>query len=518
MSEYLLEMKGISKEFPGVKALQNVDFQLKAGEIHALLGENGAGKSTLIKVLGGIYIAEAGEIFIDGRQVAINSVNAARDNGISIIHQELVQVPHMTVAENIFLGREPMGKFGIDTRTMIKESQKMLDRFDLGINAADEIYDLSIAQQQMVEIVKAISFNCRILVMDEPTSSISDREVEQLFEIMRSLAAQGVGIIYISHKMSELNEVCDRVTVLRDGTYVGTRVVAETAKDELIALMVGRELDQYYTRDHVKDTEVVLKCEHIDDGKKHHKRVTDVSFEVRKGEIVGFAGLVGAGRSETMQCIFGLTRGSTGTVTLEGKPVSIKTPLDAMKYGISLVPENRKVEGLYHIQSVSFNSTIEVLHEFISKLIVNTKREREITQEFIDKMHTKTPSHEQAVTNLSGGNQQKVMIGRWLATNPKILILDEPTRGVDVGAKAEIYEIMNELTKQGVSIIMISSELPEIINMADRVYVMYDGRITGCIDYEDVSQESIMKLATLEADQPHSGAAGDLNSQEATTA
>ncbi len=504
-------MKHVSKEFPGVKALQKVDFQLLPGEIHALLGENGAGKSTLIKVLGGIYIAEEGEIFIDGKQVTINNVNAARDNGISIIHQELVQVPHMTVAENIFLGREPMGKFGVDTRKMIRESQVMLDRFDLGINAADKIFDLSIAQQQMVEIVKAISFNCRILVMDEPTSSISDREVEQLFEIMRNLAAQGVGIIYISHKMSELGEVCDRVTVLRDGTYVGTRVVAETTRDELIALMVGRELDQYYTRDHVKDTEVVLKCEHIDDGKKHHKRVNDVSFEVRKGEIVGFAGLVGAGRSETMQCVFGLTRGSTGTIMIDGKPANIKTPVDAMKYGISLVPENRKVEGLYHIQSVSFNSTIEVLHLFISKLIVNTKREREITQEFIDKMHTRTPSQEQAVTNLSGGNQQKVMIGRWLATEPKILILDEPTRGVDVGAKAEIYEIMNELTKHGVSIVMISSELPEIINMADRVYVMYDGRITGCIDYEDVSQEAIMKLATLEAEKP-----GNPNRQEAT--
>ncbi len=498
MSNYLLEMKNICKSFPGVKALQGVNFQLLPGEIHALLGENGAGKSTLIKVLGGIYSAEEGEIFIDGKQVAINTVNDARENGISIIHQELVQVPRMTVAENIFLGREYMGKFGVDTRKMIAESQKMLDRFDLGIDAASEIYDLSIAQQQMVEIVKAISFNCRILVMDEPTSSISDREVEQLFEIMRNLASQGVGIIYISHKMSELNEVCDRVTVLRDGTYVGTRVVAETPRDELIAMMVGRELDQYYTRDHVKNTEVVFKCEHIDDGKKHHKRVNDVSFEVRKGEIVGFAGLVGAGRSETMQCIFGLTRGSKGTVTLDGKALHIRNAVDAMRYGISLVPENRKVEGLYHVQSVSFNSTIEVLHEFINHLSVNGKREREITQEFIDKMHTKTPSHEQAVTNLSGGNQQKVMIGRWLATKPKILILDEPTRGVDVGAKAEIYEIMNDLTKQGVSIIMISSELPEIINMADRVYVMCDGRVTGCIDYENVSQEAIMHLATVE--------------------
>ena len=494
----MLEMKNICKSFPGVKALQHVDFQLKAGEIHALLGENGAGKSTLIKVLGGIYIAEEGEILIDGKPVKINNVNAARDNGISIIHQELVLVPHMTVAENIFLGREPMGKFGVDMRQMSNDAQKMLDRFGLGIQSTSLIADLSIAQQQMVEIVKAISFNCRILVMDEPTSSISDREVEQLFEIMRGLAAQGVGIVYISHKMSELDEVCDRVTVLRDGTYVGTRVVRETPRDELIALMVGRSLDQYYTRDHVKNTPVFFKAEHIDDGKKSHKRVNDVSFEVREGEIVGFAGLVGAGRSETMHCVFGLTRGSKGTVSMGGQTLTIKSPVDAMKYGISLVPENRKVEGLYHVQSVAFNSTIEVLHEFINALRVNDKREHEITQEFIDKMNTKTPSHEQAVTNLSGGNQQKVMIGRWLATKPKLLILDEPTRGVDVGAKAEIYEIMNELTKQGMSIIMISSELPEIINMADRVYVMSEGTITGCIDYENVSQEAIMKLATLE--------------------
>ncbi|MBR6443594.1 MAG: sugar ABC transporter ATP-binding protein [Clostridia bacterium] len=491
-------MKGISKSFPGVKALQNVEFQLKAGEIHALLGENGAGKSTLIKVLGGIYIAEEGEIRIDGKPVVIDGVNAARDNGISIIHQELVLVPHMTVAENIFLGREPIGKFGVDYKQMASTAQKMLDKFDLGISATDEIFNLSIAQQQMVEIVKAISFNCRILVMDEPTSSISDREVTQLFEIMRNLAAQGVGIIYISHKMSELNEVCDRVTVLRDGMYVGTRVVADTPRDELITMMVGRELNQYYTRDHVKDTPVFFKCEHIDDGKKHHKRVNDVSFEVKEGEIVGFAGLVGAGRSETMQCVFGLTPTATGKITLEGEQIHIGSAVDAMKHGIAMVPENRKLEGLYHIQSVSFNTTIEVLHEIINHLRVNDKREREITQEFIDKMQTKTPSHEQRVSNLSGGNQQKVMIGRWLATKPKVLILDEPTRGVDVGAKAEIYEIMNELTKQGVAIIMVSSELPEIINMADRIYVMYDGRITGCIDYENVSQEAIMKLATLE--------------------
>ncbi len=498
MSEYLLEMKKISKSFPGVKALTDVDFQLKAGEVHALLGENGAGKSTLIKVLGGIYIAEKGEIFIDGQPVIIQNVADARANGISIIHQELVLVPHMTVYENIFLGRELKGPFGVDSKKMRNESQKMLDQFNLGIDAGELVGNLSIAQQQMVEIVKAISFNCKILVMDEPTSSISDREVEALFDIMRGLTKQGVGIVYISHKMSELDEVCDRVTVLRDGYYVGTCVVKETPRDELIHMMVGRELSSYYVRDHVDNADVILRCEHIDDGKSSKKRVKDVSFEVKQGEIVGFAGLVGAGRSETMQCVFGLTPGSTGDVYLDGQKLEIKNAVDAMNKGIAMVPENRKVEGLYHVQSVKFNSTIEVLKEFISHLRVDSKKEDAITQEFVDKMKTKTPSLEQIVTNLSGGNQQKVMIGRWLATKPRILILDEPTRGVDVGAKAEIYDIMNELTKQGVSIIMISSELPEIINMSDRVYVMYDGRITGCINWQDLSQEAIMKLATEE--------------------
>ena len=499
MSEYLLEMKGINMTFPGVKALQNVDFQLRSGEIHALLGENGAGKSTLIKVLGGINHPESGSIFIDGKEAAITGVNSARDNGISIIHQELVQVPFMTIAENIFLGREPMNGFGVDTVKMNAEAQKMLDNFNVKISSDVLIADLTIAQQQMVEIVKAISFNCRILVMDEPTSSIADKEVAALFEIMRNLANQGVGIIYISHKMSEIFEICDRVSVLRDGQYVGTRTVSETTKDDLVSLMVGRELDQYYVRDHVKSGEVLLRCEHISDGKKQHSRVKDVSFELRKGEILGFSGLVGAGRSETMQCIFGLTPGSTGDIYIEGKKVHIKSAVDAMKYGIAMVPENRKLQGLYQVQSVRFNSTIEVLRQFIRNLRVDTAKEARIAQEFIDKMHTKTPSQEQTVDNLSGGNKQKVMIGRWLATNPKILILDEPTRGVDVGAKAEIYEIMNNLTKQGVSIIMISSELPEIINMSDRVYVMYEGKVTGCIEQEQISQEAIMYLATLES-------------------
>lgn len=491
----LLEMKGIHKRFPGVIALNNVSLTLEAGEVHALLGENGAGKSTLIKVLGGIYIAEEGEIYIDGQQVKIDGVKAAQDNGIAIIHQELVLVPYMTVAENIFLGREPMTKGFVDARKMTEEAQALLDTYHMDVDASAQIRHLTIAQQQMVEIVKAISFNSKILVMDEPTSSISDKEVDFLFETMRTLTAKGVGIIYISHKMSELEQICDRVTVMRDGEYVGTKVVKETTKDELIAMMVGRELTNYYTRDFLEPGDVIMECEHISDG----KMAQDASFEIRKGEIVGFAGLVGAGRSEVMKCVFGLTKNYKGEITVDGVKASIKSPIDALKYGIALVPEDRKLEGLYKVQSVRFNSTIEVLGEFIKGIFVNNAKEEEITQKYIDMLSTKTPSQDQLIGNLSGGNQQKVIIGRWLATNPKILILDEPTRGVDVGAKSEIYAIMNDLVKQGVSIIMISSELPEIINMSDRIYVMSEGRITGCLDrhkdMDEISQENIMKLA-----------------------
>ena len=493
MSEkVLLQMKNIHKSFPGVKALQGVDFELRAGEVHALLGENGAGKSTLIKVLGGIYIAEEGEIFIDGQKVVIDSVNASHFNGISIIHQELVLVPHMTVAENIFLGREPGRGGWINHDAMEREARRLLDTYHMDIRAEAFVKDLTIAQQQMVEIVKAISYESRILVMDEPTSSISDKEVEFLFKTMRALTKKGVGIIYISHKMDELEQICDRVTVLRDGAFAGTEVVKETTRDKLIAMMVGRELTKYYTRDYLKPGEVVLKCENIADG----KMVKGAGFELRRGEIIGFAGLVGAGRSETMKCIFGLTQGYSGEVFVEGRPVKIKSPVDAMKYGIALVPEDRKQEGLYAVQSVRFNSTIEVLKSFIKGFWVDEKKEEEITRKYIEMMDTKTPSQEQLIGNLSGGNQQKVMIGRWLATSPKILILDEPTRGVDVGAKSEIYAIMNELVKEGVSIIMISSELPEILNMSDRVYVMCAGKITGCFSHEEcVTQEQIMRLA-----------------------
>ncbi len=492
MSEnYLLEMKGICKKFPGVMALKKVNLQLKSGEVHALVGENGAGKSTLIKVLGGIYHAEEGEIFIEGKKVNMKGVKASQDNGVAIIHQELVLVPHMTVAENIFLGREAGHKLNINRRKMSQEAQALLDAYDMNISADSMVSKLTIAQRQMVEIVKAISYQSKILVMDEPTSSISDKEVGFLFKTMRALTQKGVGIIYITHKMSELTEICDRVTVMRDGQTIGSKDVAESSKDELISMMVGRELKNYYTREFLMPGDVILKCEHLSDG----KMAKDVSFELRKGEIIGFAGLVGAGRSETMKIIFGLTKESKGDIWLNGKKIKIKNSFCALKHGIALVPEDRKLEGLYRSQSVRFNSTIEVLDEFMKYMKYSYKKETEITQRYIDMMSTKTPSQYQSINNLSGGNQQKVMIGRWLATKPKILILDEPTRGVDVGAKAEIYSIMNELVKQGMSIIMISSELPEIINMSDRVYIMNSGIVKGCLHHEDVTQEKVMQMA-----------------------
>lgn len=489
----ILRMKNISKRFPGVYALKNVDFELKRGEVHALLGENGAGKSTLIKVLGGIYHAEEGEIEIEGKNVSITSVQDAEKNGIAIIHQELVLVPYMSVAENIYLGREAGSGIFVDRSEMTKSAQKILDDLGMDIDARSLVKDLPIAKQQMVEITKAVSVNSKILVMDEPTSSISDKEVENLFKIMRDLTQKGVGIVYISHKMSELDTICDRVTVMRDGEYVGTKNVKETAKDELIAMMVGRTLTNYYVRDYGEPGEEILRVSGLSDGDK----VKGVDFNVRKGEIVGFAGLVGAGRSETMQAIFGLAKEVTGEIYINGNKAEIHNPEEAIKYGLALVPESRKEQGLYLVQSVKYNTTIEVLKEFIGKFRVNDKRETEITQEYIDLMSTKTPSQAQKIGNLSGGNQQKVMIGRWLATKPKVLILDEPTRGIDVGAKSEIYAIMNNLVKTGVSIIMISSELPEIINMSDRVYVMAGGVVRGCINRKEISQENIMHLAAI---------------------
>ncbi|MDC7233892.1 MAG: sugar ABC transporter ATP-binding protein [Spirochaetales bacterium] len=491
-AQTLLEMKNIRKQFPGVLALDDVSLDVKSGEVHALLGENGAGKSTLIKVLGGIYIPEEGEILIQGRKVHITNVHDSQACGVSVIHQELVLVPKMTVAENIFLGREPMKHGVVHKEKMNEQTTELLKNFDLDISPDSLIEELTIAQQQMVEITKALSFNSRILVMDEPTSSLSDKEVSFLFDTIRKLKQQGVGIIYISHRMSELNEISDRVTVMRDGEYIGTVVTEETGNDTLISMMVGRQLTNYYTRTFMEKKEKVLEVKNLSDG----KLLKNISFDLHKGEILGFAGLVGAGRSEVMKCLFGLDPVTEGEFYLDGKAIQIHNPSDAMNHGFALVPESRKEEALFLAQSVKFNTSIKVLSDFIKGIFVNNSKEDEIADTYIQKMSIKTPSSRQIVENLSGGNQQKVVIGRWLATQPRILILDEPTRGVDVGAKAEIYAIMNELALQGIAIIMISSELPEVINMSDRVMVMCNGTITGSLSHEEMDQEKIMYLAT----------------------
>ncbi len=489
--QLLLEMKNIHKRFPGVYALKGVSLQLRAGEVHALLGENGAGKSTLIKVLGGIYSKDEGEILVDGKPVEIDSVEDARAAGISIIHQELVLVPYLSVAENIFLGRELRGHGGmLDKDAMIARTQKALDDFGLSLSPTAMVADLNIAQQQMVEIVKAVSFNARIIVMDEPTSSLSDKEVDALFENVRKLTARGIGIIYISHRMSELQQIADRVTVMRDGEYIDTCDVATTSNDALVALMVGRQLENYYTRTFNACTEPVLEVKNLCTDKVH-----DVSFTLRKGEILGFAGLIGAGRSETMQAIFGLDRIRSGSVLLNGVELAGKKPDQILEAGVGLVPEDRKNEGLFPSMSIAFNMTLKVLSQFIGKLHVNAGKEKGIVKTYFERLQVKAPGPETVISSLSGGNQQKVIIGSWLAADPKVLILDEPTRGIDVGSKSEIYAKMNELAQQGMSILMVSSELPEILNMSDRVVVMSEGRITAILDHTEATQEKIMQNA-----------------------
>ena len=488
--QLLLEMKNIHKRFPGVYALRGVSFGLKRGEVHALLGENGAGKSTLIKVLGGIYERDEGEIEIEGHALRLNSVDEAREAGVSIIHQELVLVPYLSVTENIFLGRELCKGPMIDMGAMVASTQTALREFGLTISPTALVADLNIAQQQMVEIVKAVSFNAKIIVMDEPTSSLSDKEVAALFENIKKLKARGIGIVYISHRMSELQQVADRVTVLRDGEYVATREVAQTDNDELVSLMVGRQLGSYYTRTYQPGTETVLEVENLSSAKVH-----DVSFALRRGEILGFAGLVGAGRSETMQAIFGLDKITSGSVKLSGQQIAGRRPHEVLAAGISLVPEDRKAEGIFPGMPIRFNITLKVLQQFIRGVRVNFDKEHAITRQYLQELHVKAPGQETLMGSLSGGNQQKVIIGSWLASNPKVLILDEPTRGIDVGSKSEIYAIMNELVKNGMSILMVSSELPEILNMSDRVVVMREGTISKVLDHTEATQESIMQNA-----------------------
>ena len=490
MNPCLLEMKNIHKRFPGVYALKGVNLTVNAGEVHALVGENGAGKSTLINILGGIHARDEGEILIDGADSGIVDPLSARNAGISIIHQELVLVPYLTVAENIFINREPTKRGGVDYKAMYRQAQQFIDDLGLDLRANQKVIELTIAQQQMVEIVKAVSFKSRIIVMDEPTSSLSDKEIEALFENIRLLRSRGIGIIYISHRLSELQQIADVVTVLRDGESIRTMRVCDTDNDEIVRLMVGREMTHYYSRTYCQSGEVVLKAEGVTSNKVH-----DISFEVRAGEILGFSGLVGAGRTEVVKAILGFDEMTAGSVTFLGRPARFQKPEAAYHAGIGFIPENRREEGLIPLQTVRFNTTLKVLDRFIHGIRVDRRAESKLTDDYIEKLSVRTPSQLARIQNLSGGNQQKVVIAGSLATAPKLLIMDEPTRGIDVGAKAEIYALMNDLVKEGMAIIMISSELPEIVNMSDRVVVMREGRVSKILERAQISQEEIMKYA-----------------------
>lgn len=493
MGNHILVMKNIHKKFPGVYALKGINLDVKHGEVHALLGENGAGKSTLMKILGGIYTKNEGTICINGKETNIDGVHSSQRNGISIIHQELCLAPNMTVSENIFLGREKLSKFRfIEFNKMKEKAQKILDSLGLKIKADELVGNLSLGEQQMVEIAKALSVDAQLIVMDEPTAAISKQEVEMLFKTIEDLKKKNIAVIYISHRMDELFRITDRITVMRDGEYVGTKETANTTQDELVSMMVGRELKDLYKRSNHKLGETVLEVRNLNTTGV----LNNINFTLKKGEILGISGIVGAGRTELARAIFGVDKISSGEIIVDGKQVKISKPIDAMSEGIALVPEDRKKQGLVLNKSVGYNITLPVLGQFIKGISINKNKENEIIDNYIKKLRIKTPSKDQITKNLSGGNQQKIVIAKWLATSPKVLILDEPTRGIDIGAKSEIYAIMSDLAKQGVAIIMISSELPEIVNMSDRVLVMANGAITANLLKKDINQEKIMYHAT----------------------
>ena len=491
----LLEMKGISKRFLGVRALKGVDFELRRGEVHALVGENGAGKSTLMKVLTGIYQPDDGEIFFEGKPYAVKNIGEAQALGIAMIHQELNMMNDLTVAQNVFIGREIKKGFWLKDAEMVKETQKIFDRIGIKIDPKMQLGRLTVGKQQMVEIAKAVSRDCKLLILDEPTAALTQTEIEELFHIMEDLKAKGIGMIYISHRMDEINRISDRITVMRDGEYVGTVDTASVTKDDAINMMIGRVVyEDPKTHSEVPDdAEVVLEVKHLSSGNAFN----DVSFTLRRGEILGFSGLMGAGRTEVARAIFGADPHDGGEIFVNGKRVNIKTPEDAVKLGIGYLSEDRKRYGLLLDKSITENSALASIDKYTKGIFINDRRAKAEAKEENLKLRTKTPSMDQLLKNLSGGNQQKVIIARWLIRNSDILIFDEPTRGIDVGAKSEIYTLMNQLTKQGKSIIMISSELVEILRMSDRVLVMCEGKKTGELDISEANQENIMRLATL---------------------
>jgi ribose transport system ATP-binding protein len=495
MTQPILEIQNLSKSFPGVQALDGVNLCLHASEVLAVIGENGAGKSTLMKILAGVQEPDSGTILLDGKPVEIHSVAQAMEMGIVLIHQELNLADNLDVATNVFLGREPysLGIFGWVKRRQIEEDTRLiLERLGMNISPRTRVEQLPIGQQQMVEIAKALSIHARVIIMDEPTSSLTQHETDQLFRVIHELKAQGTSIVYISHRLGEVKAVADRVTVLRDGCNAGELSREEISHDRMVKLMVGRDIQQVYQHQPHQPAEPVLEVRDLVlDG-----HCQPISFTLRRKEIVGFAGLVGAGRTELGQTLFGMQPRRVGQLLVDGKPVDIRDARDAIRAGIAYVPEDRKLQGLILEMSVLENITLPGLPHYQRASFIRKNQERRVAQDMSERLNVKTPSLRQIVQFLSGGNQQKVVLAKWLSLQPKVLILDEPTRGIDIGAKQEIYRLMEQLAEQGVAILMISSEMQEILNMSDRVYVMHEGRITGELPREALSEESIMKYAT----------------------
>ena len=492
----IVEIRNLNKSFPGVKALIDAQFELVAGEVHALMGENGAGKSTMMKVLAGVYQKDSGSVRLFGSEVDIPNPRAAQALGIGIIHQELNLMNHLSVAQNIFIGREPMKMGGtiIDKQTMRVETQKLLDRLHLKIDPDTLVGELTVAKQQMVEIAKALSFESKVLIMDEPTAALNNAEIDDLFSIIRELKGHGVGMVYISHKMDELKRISDRVTVMRDGQYIGTVPTAETSMDTIINMMVGRPLFEGDGPTAApENAEVVLEVRNLNRG----RAIKNVNFQVRKGEILGFAGLMGAGRTEVARAIFGADKIDSGEIIVRGKQVSIKAPVDAVKHGIGYLSEDRKHFGLATGMDVESNIVLTTMRRFLSmNFFLKHKAIRETALKFVKQLDIKTPGVSQKVAFLSGGNQQKVVIAKWLVRDCEVLFFDEPTRGIDVGAKSEIYKLLNTLAAQGRAIVMISSELPEVLRLSHRILVMCEGRITGELKAGEATQQNIMQYAT----------------------
>ena len=488
-----IEMKGIDKSFGSNQVLKDAGFVLADGEVHALMGENGAGKSTLMKILTGVYTKDAGTIYVDGRQVNYKNLQEAEKAGIVFIHQELNVLYDLTVEENLFIGKEIKGKFGFcNQKAMRKKAEEALGRLGVHISPAEVMSNLSVGQQQMIEICKALMVDAKVIIMDEPTAALTQSETLVLFDVIRSLKKQGISIVYISHRMEEIFELCDRISVLRDGTYIGTKNIPETNMNEIVKMMIGREIGERYPVRNCKIGDTVLKVKDLTSSGVFH----NVSFEVKAGEVLGVSGLMGAGRTEIMQAIFGNLHCDSGSIEINGKEVHIKSPIQAMKCGIGFITEDRKVEGLMLEESIEKNIALANLPRVSNHHVMDRKKEDDLVKKGIEELHIKCfgPDHE--CNNLSGGNQQKVVFAKWIYTDPKILILDEPTRGVDIGAKKEIYTIINELAAKGVAIIMVSSELPEVLGMSDRIMVVREGEVRGIIGREEANQENIMTLAT----------------------